>query len=122
MSPDRYGEAVRLAETLCVEIGRDPAAITFAHYLWVRVGESYESAIAGARAYLERSYQRSFSAVQVPPFCAAGAADDLRGRVMEYAAAGCQYLVLKPACEPEELADQSEALAQVLLSEVLTAD
>ena len=89
-----------------------PAELTFAHYLWMRTGRSREQATAAARGYLERSYARPFTAEQVPRFCAAGTADDVREQVAEYAAAGCQYLIAKPACEPDELTDQCAAIAE----------
>ncbi len=111
-SPTRYGAAVREVARQCAEAGRDPAELTFAHYLWVRAGRTRERATDAARGYLERSYARSFTAEQVPRFCAAGTADDVRGQVAEYAAAGCQYLIAKPACEPDELADQCAAIAE----------
>jgi alkanesulfonate monooxygenase SsuD/methylene tetrahydromethanopterin reductase-like flavin-dependent oxidoreductase (luciferase family) len=97
----------------CAETGRPLAELTFAHYLWMRPGRTREQATAAARRYLERSYARPFTAEQVPRFCAAGTADDLREQVAEYAAAGCQYLIAKPACEPDELADQCAAIAEV---------
>jgi probable F420-dependent oxidoreductase len=111
-SPIRYGAAVREVTRQCAEAGRDPAGLTFAHYLWVRTGRTREQATDAARGYLEHSYARSFTAEQVPRFCAAGTADDVRGQVAEYAAAGCQYLIAKPACEPGELADQCAAIAE----------
>jgi probable F420-dependent oxidoreductase len=111
-SPTRYGAAVREVARQCAEAGRDPAGLTFAHYLWVRTGRTREQATDAARGYLEHSYARSFTAEQVPRFCAAGTADDVRGQVAEYAAAGCQYLIAKPACEPGELADQCAAIAE----------
>jgi probable F420-dependent oxidoreductase len=111
-SPTRYGAAVRDVTRLCAETGRHPAELTFAHYLWMRPGRIREQATAAAREYLERSYARPFTADQVPRFCAAGTGDDLREQVAEYAAAGCQYLIAKPACEPGELADQCAAIAE----------
>lgn len=110
-SPARYGAAVREVVRQCAETARDPAGLTFAHYLWVRTGRTRERATDAARAYLERSYARPFTAEQVPRFCAAGTADDVREQVAQYAAAGCQYLIAKPACEPGELGDQCAALA-----------
>ena len=96
----------------CAEDGRNPADLTFAHYLWMRTGRTREQATAGARAYLERSYARPFTAEQVPRFCAAGTADDLREQVAQYVEAGCRYLIAKPACEPDELAGQCAAIAE----------
>lgn len=110
--PAGYGAAVRQVARQCAETGRDPAELTFAHYLWVRTGRTREQATAAAHAYLERSYARSFSTDQVPRFCAAGTADDVREQVAEYAAAGCQYLIAKPACEPDEVAGQCAAIAE----------
>jgi probable F420-dependent oxidoreductase len=111
-SPARYGAAVREVTRQCAETGRPPAELTFAHYLWVRTGRTREQATAAARGYLERSYARPFTAEQVPRFCAAGTADDVREQAAEYAAAGCQYLIAKPACEPDELAGQCAAIAE----------
>ena len=111
-SPLRYDAAVREVRQRCAETGRNPAELTFAHYLWVRPGRTREQATEGARAYLERSYARPFTADQVPRFCAAGTADDLREQVARYAEAGCRYLIAKPACEPDELADQCAAIAE----------
>ena len=111
-SPARYAAAVREVTGQCAENGRNPADLTFAHYLWMRTGRTREQATAGARAYLERSYARPFTAEQVPRFCAAGTADDLREQVAQYAEAGCRYLIAKPACEPDELAGQCAAIAE----------
>lgn len=111
-SPTRYGAAVREVARQCAETGRPLAELTFAHYLWMRTGRTREQATAAARGYLERSYARPFAAGQVPRFCAAGTADDVREQVAEYAAAGCQYLIAKPACEADELADQCAAIAE----------
>jgi len=110
-SPARYGAALREVTRQCAETGRNPAELTFAHYLWMRTGRTHEQATAAARAYLERSYARPFTAEQVPRFCAAGTADDLCEQVAQYAAAGCRYLIAKPACEPDELAGQCAAIA-----------
>ena len=111
-SPLRYDAAVREVTRQCAQAGRNPAELTFAHYLWMRTGRTREQATAGARGYLERSYARPFTAEQVPGFCAAGTADDLREQVAQYAEAGCRYLIAKPACEPDELADQCAAIAE----------
>jgi probable F420-dependent oxidoreductase len=111
-SPARYGAAVREVTRQCAETGRHPGELTFAHYLWTRTGRTREQATEAARAYLERSYARPFTAEQVPRFCAAGTTDDVREQVAEYAAAGCQYLIAKPACEPDALADQCAAIAE----------
>jgi probable F420-dependent oxidoreductase len=111
-SPTRYGAAVREVTRQCAETGRSPAELTFAHYLWMRIGRTRAQARAAARAYLEGSYARPFTDEQVPRFCAAGTADDVRKQVAKYAAAGCQYLIAKPACESDELPGQCAAIAE----------
>jgi len=114
LSPERYAVALGELREQRAALGRDTAELRAAHYLWVRVGSSDAKALADAREYLQSSYSRSFTDVQVRDFCVTGTAEHVRQQLDLYERAGCEHVILKSACPGEALAEHVEVLGRLL--------
>lgn len=107
----RAGDRIRVAAEAA---GRDPAAITVACSVGVRIAISREQAVHEMALRRSEEYGHPYDPGLVGHIQAAGPPDACAERLAEFAGAGADLILLSPDCAPSELDEQLERLTPVL--------
>ncbi|MBI4308017.1 MAG: LLM class flavin-dependent oxidoreductase [Chloroflexi bacterium] len=113
-APDQYRDGWTKIEGYAREAGRDPARMARGLYQFICLAPSVADAKRIAAQSLQARYNQPFDKV-VERYVVLGAPGDCIRRIEEYASAGAGHIAFSPACPPQEVMGQLEAIARDVL-------
>jgi alkanesulfonate monooxygenase SsuD/methylene tetrahydromethanopterin reductase-like flavin-dependent oxidoreductase (luciferase family) len=105
VTPDMYRDALLEIEKSADSAGRTINAFGSGHLLFMRVDDSYETALEHATEHLSMRYAMDFREA-AKKYAALGSPADVAEKISAYAAAGCRHFVLDLAGPFEDRDDQ----------------
>jgi probable F420-dependent oxidoreductase len=111
LDPRGFGTRMSRIRELALGAGREPAAITAAVMGFALVAEDRAEALARAGGLLGAMYGRPMDAAAAR-YCIVGTAAECRAAVGEYAAVGCEHLILTPLVFGDGVREQIHRLAE----------
>ncbi|MBI2861482.1 MAG: TIGR03619 family F420-dependent LLM class oxidoreductase, partial [Chloroflexi bacterium] len=110
ITPQRLRESVTKIAELADAAGRNPSDIASAHLFFLHVDHDRERARQQITASLSQTYRQPFEKL-VDRYCAFGPPEECARRIVEFATAGAQHVILRATCPPQELMNQLELWA-----------
>lgn len=120
VTPDQYRAGLQTIQRAGEETDRDLSQFGTGHLLFVRLAESYESALEYATEKLSARYEMDFSK-PAKRYCALGTAEQVAASIREFHAAGVRHLVVDFIAErPDQIEqiDQFGAAVMPLLADL----
>jgi probable F420-dependent oxidoreductase len=111
ITPNRFKRCRQRIEELARQQGRLLDEFVFAHYAFLYVTDDLATGRSLATEFLSRLYNQSFDAL-VDHIGIVGPAEACVERLQQFVDAGVNYLILAPACGPQEQVEQLEVYAQ----------
>jgi probable F420-dependent oxidoreductase len=100
-TPSQLARSTVQVREMAAELGRDPASVKSALYVYVGVHPDAAKARSDALSVLGALYQQDFEPL-ADRYLVAGSAADCRQRLVEFAGAGADILIVSFACPPGE--------------------
>lgn len=110
VTPEQYRTGLEAIAREYAGAGRDLDSYGSAHLLFVRLGDSYESAFEAANALLSERYAMDFSRA-TKRYVALGAPADVAAKLSEFHAAGVRHFEFDFLGTPEERVEQTRRFA-----------
>jgi probable F420-dependent oxidoreductase len=114
VTPERYAQSLAKIRAAAHAHGRGLDGFATAHLTFITVGRDYERARAAWVARLSTRYAQDFGPL-VDRYGVVGTPDQCLERLEAFRAAGCQYFLLNPICDPPDERDQLETIAAEIL-------
>jgi probable F420-dependent oxidoreductase len=114
VTPERYAQSLEKIRAAAHAHGRGLDGFATAHLTFITVGRDAERARASWVARLSRRYAQDFGPL-VDRYGVVGTPEQCVERLQAFRAAGCQYFLLNPICEPPEEREQLETIAAEIL-------
>lgn len=110
-TPDKYQEAWQKIGEYATALGRDPAELTAAQFLFFYIHPDRERAIQVMGDDMSRRYNMPFHKL-IERFCVFGTPDEVAEGVDRYRRAGLEYPVMAAVAPPDEIFDQFQRFAE----------
>jgi probable F420-dependent oxidoreductase len=114
VTPERYARSLAKIRAAAAAHDRDLRDFTAAHLTFITVGRDWERARASWVARLSRRYAQDFGPL-VDRYGVVGTPAQCVERIEAFRAAGCDYFLMNPICEPPEEREQLETIASEIL-------
>ena len=113
-TPEKYHEAWQSIGEQAQAVGRDPADLTAALFLFFYICEDRAKAIQVLGDDMSRRYNQPFHRL-IERYCLFGSPDDVAAGLDRYRQAGVQYPVVAATCRPAEIFDQFQRFAEEVM-------
>ena len=114
VTPDQYRAALETIQRAGEEADRDLSQFGTGHLLFVRLAESYESALEYATEKLSARYAMDFSK-PAKRYCALGTAEQVAASIREFHAAGVRHLVVDFIAERSDQIEQIDHFGEAVM-------
>jgi len=111
--PPRYDRSLARVLEVAEAVGREPASIERALFLFTCLGRSHEQALAVAAVTLSATYHQDFEPV-LKRYGAIGTREEVADKLTEYVRAGVNHFLFYPGCPWDEVTDQYEQWAELV--------
>ena len=102
LTPEAFAACWQVIVERAAELGRDPDRLDNAFYLNVRIEQDRDTALAGAKRYLDAYYGADFAGERVRRWSAAGSAAEVVAELAAWRGSGARHLALRLAGDDQE--------------------
>lgn len=114
VTPERYRQSLEKIRAAAAAHGRALDGFATAHLTFITVGRDYERARAAWVDRLSKRYAQDFGPL-ADRYGVIGTPEQCAERLEAFRAAGCQYFLMNPICDPPEERGQLELIAAEIL-------
>jgi probable F420-dependent oxidoreductase len=114
VAPERYRQSLDKIRAAAAAHGRSLEGFATAHLTFITVGRDYEQARAAWVARLSKRYAQDFGPL-ADRYGIIGTPEQCVERLEAFRAAGCDYFLMNPICDPPEERAQLETIAAEIL-------